>query len=284
METAAVVSALARRNVEIILLKGISLSARCYGGIALRPVRDIDILIRRHDLEDCVAVLQEMGFASEPHRGRRLDFDVLNSFQLSFLRPDGVHVEPHLELSRSPVYRSGLDTNTLWARAERTTVAGAHSWRLALFDELRYLAEHFVVGHRARRLLWLVDISALADRVGEDDWPRFTEQTIECRLARPVIAALSQAQQLLHTHVPAGPLERLRAAAESNQERLAWRLALARNANVGKFAWHVGSLRDPVERKAFILGAWRHETHKAHNLLMSRLRRPKVVPEADEYA
>jgi hypothetical protein len=283
VETAAVVSALARRNVEIILLKGISLAARCYGDIALRPVRDIDILIQRHDLEDCAAALQEMGFAPEPHLGRRLDFDVLNSLQLSFLRPDGVHVEPHLELSRSPVYRSGLDVSALWARAERTTVAGAQSWRLALFDELRYLSEHFVIGHRARRLLWLVDISALANSVSEDEWSRFTEETIERHLARPVIAALSQAQQLLDAHVPVAPLERLRAAAESDQERLVWRLALARNANVAKLAWHASSLRDPVERRAFIAGAWKHGTHKAHKLLKSRWRRPKVGPEAGEY-
>jgi hypothetical protein len=49
------------KSVEAAILKGLWLSINLYGNPATRPGGDIDILVRRNDVQDCLKILDEMG-------------------------------------------------------------------------------------------------------------------------------------------------------------------------------------------------------------------------------
>ena len=51
----------AERELETVVLKGLSLSVNIYGDAAMRPGGDIDLLVRRRDVAPSIAILDEMG-------------------------------------------------------------------------------------------------------------------------------------------------------------------------------------------------------------------------------
>lgn len=51
----------AEQDIETVVLKGLSVSINIYGDAAMRPGGDIDILVRRSQVEACLAILDGMG-------------------------------------------------------------------------------------------------------------------------------------------------------------------------------------------------------------------------------
>jgi hypothetical protein len=50
------------RKLESMPMKGLWVSCNLYGNAAMRPGHDLDILVRRERLDDCIALLEEIGF------------------------------------------------------------------------------------------------------------------------------------------------------------------------------------------------------------------------------
>ena len=51
----------AARGLETAVLKGLSVSVNVYGDPAMRPGGDVDLLVRREQVEENLVVLEEMG-------------------------------------------------------------------------------------------------------------------------------------------------------------------------------------------------------------------------------
>lgn len=51
-------------NITPIALKGIALAKTIYSSIALRPMQDIDLLLRREDLPQAVEIMQQFGYTN----------------------------------------------------------------------------------------------------------------------------------------------------------------------------------------------------------------------------
>ena len=58
----------AEANVPVIVLKGAALATLVYPSPALRPMRDIDLLVHRRDLDRVEAVLRSLRDAASPTR------------------------------------------------------------------------------------------------------------------------------------------------------------------------------------------------------------------------
>lgn len=52
----------AKQGLETMPMKGLWVSCNLYGNAAMRPGHDMDILVRRERVGDCVAILERMGF------------------------------------------------------------------------------------------------------------------------------------------------------------------------------------------------------------------------------
>jgi hypothetical protein len=246
-------------------LKGVTLAARYYPEIALRPVSDIDLLVRRHQLNGCLRALRQVGFSPSPGHGRALNFKVLYNLELRYLKQDGLCVELHTGLARLPAYNAALSITRIWERAEPIQVGGWPARYLSPVDELRYLSLHYAVPHRAERMVWLVDIAELIRaRAAEWDWEAFVGETVALGLAAPLAVALGRARELLGLDIPAEVTAGLTAAAATPRERRTWQAAHAPLSDAGRFGGHLRALRGPVEQLAFIGGAATVAARKAH--------------------
>ena len=250
-----VLAALSARGIQAMVLKGTSLAERYYGTVALRPVRDIDLLVRRAQLGATVDTLKRLGYTAQQGLGSARQFFALASSALGYQRADRVTVEVHWQLTSRPVYRPALDVRRAWTRALPLDGAGPRAMRLAPADELRYLCVHLAAEHGMSRLIWLVDIAALVRSLGGDwDWEGFTAETIAARAATPVAVALRRASELLDLDVPPHALGHLQEATRAPGERHTWQAACAEPFS-GAWMWsRLTALERPLDVAVLLRG------------------------------
>jgi Uncharacterised nucleotidyltransferase len=215
-------SALEARGIQAIVLKGLSLAVRYYRQLGLRPTSDVDLLVRRSDLQRADQVLRELGYQTQGGRPT-----IWNDGDLSYTSPKGNKLELHWELTHRPSYRIGLSAERAWARTQTLDVANKPMRVLSTSDELRFLCVHCTAGHHLRpggpRLIWLMDIAQVVRTLPASwDWPAFVDEMIALRLAAPVYQALSRCQVYLDVELPPNALDRLRDVSTTQAERDAW--------------------------------------------------------------
>lgn len=239
---------LAAADTPVIPLKGPGLARRYYGGVTLRPITDLDLLIHANDAPRWNMVFRQAGFipsdGGDPRSGHALRFR-----EVRYRDASGTSLEAHLALCRHPAYRQVFPLPEVWARARPTTVNGVATLTLAPEDELRFLSLHFIVQHRASRLLWLVDIAELLRTHGKSiAWEPLVEQAIRDRFAAPLAMSLLPAKTWLAAPVPDVVCAQLRAAAQSAPERRAWADSQAKMDTWRRFLAQRHTLNTVTER------------------------------------
>ena len=109
------VRGLADRGIPVIALKGIHLAEAVYGNIALRPMGDLDLLVKPEDLDRAGTALGKLGYAPygtgqsvRPDK-RHLVFHHLQT---------GLKVDLHWTLLEDR-YPFRIDTEGCWTRSQR---------------------------------------------------------------------------------------------------------------------------------------------------------------------
>ena len=142
----------AKKGVDFILLQGIALIGTLYPDPGLRPIGDVDLLIREGDMDRVVSIIAELGFERV---GR-----------YTHLFSDGeLLLDIHQELgnvSRIKARRFvfSFDINEIWEKARTKEGPFPYALYLSPEDEFLYLASH-LQRHSFSRLIWFVDLSEL---------------------------------------------------------------------------------------------------------------------------
>lgn len=203
-----VLAALRQAHVVGLPVKGLVLAETLYGGLGLRSLGDLDVLVRPADLPAARAQLRGLGFAPEPNPS----FDDLDHpfHDPPYYRdaPGGkVCLELHWGLWASRFFR--LSPDALWQRAVPAQLHGADVQILSPEDTLLHLAIH-----RSRsplRLRFVCDIAELLVRHHTAlDWAYLLEQARAAGARTALFYALDLAHQLLGAPLPAEILPRLR--------------------------------------------------------------------------
>lgn len=168
LELAAVLRALHNEGIEVIVLKGAHLAEHFYDHIGLRPMGDLDLLVRKEDLQRVGTVLMSMGYLHQPPSLKR------NS------TPQEHHLEPFHKTGESPIevhwalplLAATKLTDEFWERS-RWVMFGDQSARV-LCDEdlLLHVAVHASLHHRFDvGLRGLCDIALIVRQKGRMiDW------------------------------------------------------------------------------------------------------------------
>jgi hypothetical protein len=213
-ELTEVVSALRREGVETIVLKGGALAWTVYAHSALRPMSDLDLLIRPEAMERTVIVLESLGFClSDAIPAHLVPFEQRFGGGLEWQRSHGNRTT-RLDVHQRPV---GIDwcqtafpieTDVLWGVARPLALDGTEALQLSAEDTVIHLCLHLALQHGyACPLMGYTDL----DRVitAEDQafsWPRLIERAERFGTKTVVYRGLRCAKRLLGTPVPPGVL------------------------------------------------------------------------------
>lgn len=161
---AQVLSAFKQDRIRVIALKGVFLADRIYASIVLRPMADIDLLVRAADIEKAGRVLLALGYAAP---GQFMNYrktkqaSAVNSIMYKPVdtRYPPIHLHWHLINSTWPLehWVSAMSMDRVWERAEADVVNGSEILCLDIHYQILYLCHH-CLSHALSKLRLFIDI------------------------------------------------------------------------------------------------------------------------------
>ena len=223
---AGVLEAFAADGIDTVALKGAGLAEAVYRDRALRPMNDVDLLVREDELERAERALRRAGFEPEP--GPLMPEELKETHHHWRFRGEepplaGVPIELHWRLD-PPGWPWRIDLDALWGRAVSTPIAGGSALVFAP-DDLLVTLPLPVCRHRFRGgLISLCDVAAIVATHGERiDWRAVAERAIAWRAGAYVAIVLELTAELLRCPVPRSFFDALGGVPDSDEM-----LALAR--------------------------------------------------------
>jgi len=184
-------------GIDTIVLKGACLIETIYDDIALRPMHDIDILVREEDL--CVVQEVLLGLGYGPRMRPPVADQLLRHHHLiPFTRPGRPSVEVHATLT-PPGGLCAVAMDGFWDRARSAAFGQLTALTLSPEDLLLHLCLHFAANHRFSILgiKNLCDISETIKRHrAEIDWKALGERARGYGIRRYVYCTLRVAAEL----------------------------------------------------------------------------------------
>jgi len=198
-------------GIEMLLLKGSALAYTHYPAPHLRPRGDIDMLIRRRDLDRAAHVLTRMGY----ERSLETDAEIWTG-QRHYARTSAagpVLVDLHWRAANPRLCAGALAFDEVWPRSVAVPALGAHARTLSPADSLVLACLHRVAHHQDRiQLLWLWDIHLLASRMSAAEFASFASGAAGAKLGVVCARGLALARECFGTAVPDELLAELAAA------------------------------------------------------------------------
>ena len=209
-------------GIPLMLLKGAALQLSIYRRPHLRPMSDVDCMVRPEDLDRAVAVLSSLGC----RRGAALvrdDFFPRYFNEVEYFTPNdpAIRIDLHVRPFRPLRYAQRVPPEAFWTDAVAADLDGVPVWIPGLSAMLVHLAAHAAI-HGAERLLWLYDIHRFVRfHAAELDWGAVVLCAENWGLALPVRVALDRVEDAFGLSVPAGVMDRLRRSRVGGRDRLA---------------------------------------------------------------
>jgi hypothetical protein len=205
-----ILSAARDAAIPVIPLKGACLAEGVYANVALRPMADIDLLVRPAALPAALRLLGTLGYACgqpvDPAAAQAVSQDMP-----TMSRPGGPLVELHWTLV-TPLCHADIhepELEGLWRRARPATVAGVETLTLSPVDLLLHLCMHVSVHHRFNLITLrnFVDIAEACRRYeSEMEWDEAVARANQWRVGTGVRMALDLAAEWTDLRIPSRAL------------------------------------------------------------------------------
>jgi len=212
----AAVALLERHGIETLLLKGVPLALTYYAHPALRPMADIDILVRPAQAEAAMTLLIEAGWRPhQPAWAARIEFRHSMSVENAVRRQIDLHWHVLLEACNP-----AADAH-FWATARPLRFAGVGTRQLDATNTLLHVIVHGIRWNQEPPVRWVADALAVLERAqGEIDWPGMVAFARAQCLTHRLGLGLDYLARRFAAPVPAAVLRELAAARTSLTERI----------------------------------------------------------------
>ena len=205
------ISVLATRGIEVMLLKGSALAYTTYGSFADRPMGDLDVLIRPERAQEAWSLLQTQGWIWQSDRYPAKLFTAHHHLPpLLDARGDGFRLELHTDiLPGGHPFQSS--PTSLWSDAQRIDVGKSSALVPRLAQQLLHLSIHLAWSHQLQFGGWRTfrDVYRLA-REGAVPWAEFVDLARASRATTSCYWTLRLARELTGAAVPDDVLRDLR--------------------------------------------------------------------------
>jgi len=217
-ELGKVLEILSKAGLQVIVLKGAVLAEKIYRNLALRPMMDVDLLVKKEDLFFFDKQMKILGYRPSDISVNDIDLTstYLTTIDYRSLSPNSpsFHVHWHFVNSTIPneSYIKNIKIEDIWQNAENTKIAGAETLVMAPHHLLIHLSEHALrVTHSLSKLSLLCDISESVNFYqGRLDWDRLIDDSLKFNLSQMVYISLYFASRFLETKIPEYVLLKLR--------------------------------------------------------------------------
>lgn len=197
-----VLCSFAEDGVTAIPYKGPALAFAGYGDLSLRRFVDLDVIVRRDDVEQSVRTLTRLGYRPDPApTPAQQAFLIRTQHDLAFKQDEGrLIVELHWEVAPQR-FATELTAEDLWRRATPQTMGGREILALAPEDMLLSLCVHGSK-HLWERLAWVCDIAEWLASHPDLQWSDILARAERNDQQRMLLVGLHLAAELLDAPLP----------------------------------------------------------------------------------
>ncbi len=211
-ELSRLLSALNNQNIPVIVLKGAALLETVYSDISLRPMGDIDILVRPEHLDqaESIALQQGYGFLVDHEVQKHTKQNCRHLANLWHHEKNMMLEIHHHIVSQDEPYYFNLDG--FWARAKPVLISNTPALVLAPEDLLIHLSIRFLLDRRYQSnsaLGQICDISEVIKHYSDSlNWGLIEKTSREGGVIKGLHFVLYACQLLLQAPVPSPVLDR----------------------------------------------------------------------------
>ncbi len=183
-------------RLDLLAIKGVVLAKQAYKRRDLRPMVDVDLLLRYADAKAACRVFENI----RCRRGEdlvRSDFFPRFYSEVEYFtdEPHPVKFDVHVRPFRPLRYATTVPDGAFWEDAERMGTGRGWVYVPSAERMLIHVLCHAAC-HGASRLLWLLDAKMLSVGATDINWGLFLELVRRWRLGWPVLQAWSRAEEL----------------------------------------------------------------------------------------
>lgn len=205
-----VARALGKAGIPMVALKGLHLAELVYRDISLRPMADLDILVPRDRVADCIAVLRGLDYGHDEDLGSAAEAMLGTKCNLGLAHAKlDIWLEVHWALDE----RHGEATDPLpdvWNSARSARLGDADTLVMSPEFLLLHVCAHLACNHAfSFSVRALCDIAEIVQVHPALDWAAVVEHGSRHHSKRGVAAALRLARDHLGVAVPAAALAAL---------------------------------------------------------------------------
>lgn len=195
-----------KNGISVIALKGAILAEQLYGNPGLRPMSDIDIMVKSEDLPRAGSLLLEMGYQQ-----MEADLDRPHAFHESpYYRqgPISLYIELHWNLDNPKLV--AIPLQEIWQRAQSIQIRGKTIKVLSPEDNMLFLMVH-MHKHSDNTLKSLIDVMLMIKKYqGILDWDYILKSARSWEVEIGIYYALRWSKELLGAPVPSSLLRELK--------------------------------------------------------------------------
>ena len=189
-------------GVVCMCLKGVSLASTYYDRDSLRPMGDVDLLVRREQALPALDVLLGAGWRLHPTDRRprsAAELAVAHAYPVTHPSNPEVSVDLHWR----PLWASHSDEaeSCLWDRATEVRIANTNMTAPCAADMLIHVCAHGARWNDFPMLRWVVD-AAMVLRANATDWAYLRGQTIRFGLTLPISTTLGYLRSTMRLSIP----------------------------------------------------------------------------------
>jgi hypothetical protein len=219
-ETGALLGALHHAGIDTLLLKGAALAVLDYPDPMLRPMSDVDVLVRESDATRALAVMRSAHWTSAA-----APVDLVMRFQHATVLTNerGGSVDLHWRMlwkGRQPL--DGDDE--FWTRSLPMNFADMATRALSAEDRLLHVCVHGLEWNPMLPIRWVADAAMIIRRHGAVlDWDLLVARAGSRRLSLPTADALTYLRDHHQLQIPDVTIDRLRGSPASAVTRISER-------------------------------------------------------------
>lgn len=190
-------------GIDVILLKGAGLASTVYPSFNLRPMGDLDILVKEERATEAWELVRQAGWLWDHQEDLDRFYKGHHHFPpLDDAGGTGFGLELHTGLFPAG-HPFELSYSYLWESAEPVPLRGEGVYVLEHHAQMLHLCLHFAWSHTMRSASWRTcqDLSVLL-RTGKTDWDRFVDLATSARAATASYWTLRLARGLMGLEVP----------------------------------------------------------------------------------
>jgi hypothetical protein len=173
--------ALGKERIEAMTLKGASLLEHNYPSLGMRPMSDLDLMVRPEKYEQFISLLQGLGYEPDsmiPHYFHK-DKSIID-VHIHALNTDRI-------ANRAKLFPSGMEP--IWSNSLPWQEGYRWIRRPDNVDNALLLAQH-LMKHSFSTLIWIVDISLLVENRDSTFWTSLQKRADQLEQTRPLSYAL----------------------------------------------------------------------------------------------